>query len=114
MWAAELKSSGEMIGQAGLTMQPYNGKDVLEIGYLLKERFWHHGYAREAASACRDYAFAVLGAEEVCSIIKYDNEPSIRVAESIGMTKKDEFLARYYNGDVPHFLYSVRSRGRQH
>ena len=41
-----LKATGEMIGQAGLTMQPYKGKEILEIGYLLKEAHWHHGYAR--------------------------------------------------------------------
>ena len=34
LWAVELKGSGEMIGQAGLTIQPYNESEVLEIGYL--------------------------------------------------------------------------------
>lgn len=45
LWAMILKETGEMIGQAGLTMQPYRGTEVLEIGYLLKKRFWHNGYA---------------------------------------------------------------------
>lgn len=43
LWAVVLKSTGEMIGQAGLTMQPYQGREVLEVGYLLKKRFWHQG-----------------------------------------------------------------------
>ena len=60
LWAMILKSTGEMIGQAGLTMQPYREKQVLEIGYLLKESFWHCGYAREAAAGCKQYAFEVL------------------------------------------------------
>lgn len=36
MWAVVLKESGEMIGQAGITMQPYKDGEVHEIGYLFK------------------------------------------------------------------------------
>ena len=49
LWAVLLKPEGLMIGQAGLTMQPYRGEEVLEIGYLLKKKYWHRGYATEAA-----------------------------------------------------------------
>ena len=59
LWAVILKNTNEMIGQAGLTMQPYKDTEVLEIGYLLKEKFWHYGYAREAAAGCKKYAFEV-------------------------------------------------------
>lgn len=107
LWAMILKATGEMIGQAGLTMQPYKGKEILEIGYLLKEAHWHHGYAREAAAACKQYAFEILNREKVHAIIKTDNLPSMRVAESIGMTREDEFLAGYNHGKNPHFLYAV-------
>jgi len=107
LWAVTLKSTGEMIGQAGLTPQKYREKTVLEIGYLLKQKFWHNGYAREAAEYCKQYAFQTLNRNEVFSIIKTDNISSIKVAESIGMHRKDEFITRYYNGDMPHFLYSV-------
>ena len=96
-----------MIGQSGLTMQPYKGIEVLEIGYLLNESFWHCGYAREAAAGCKKYAFEKLNRNKVCSIIKADNTASIKVAESIGMKKEDEFITQYYNGDMLHFLYSV-------
>ena len=107
LWAMILKSTGDMIGQAGLTMQPYKGGEVLEIGYLLKQKFWHCGYAREAAMGCKKYAFENLNKEKVHSVIKTDNVASMRVAESIGMTKEDEFITQYYNGDMWHFLYSV-------
>lgn len=108
LWAAVLRRTGEMVGQAGLTMQPYAGGEVLEIGYLLKEAHWRNGYASEAAAACKAYAFGPLDREKVHSIIKVDNERSIRVAERIGMTREATFLARYYAGDRPHYLYSVR------
>ena len=77
LWAVVLRSTGEMVGQAGITWQDCEGQPVLEVGYLLKKRFWHQGYASEAAQACRDYAFRVLGAEKVSSIIKTDNAASI-------------------------------------
>ena len=107
LWAIILKNTNEMIGQAGLTMQPYKNTEVLEIGYLLKEKFWHRGYAREAAMGCKKYAFENLNRDKVCSVIKADNLASIKVAESIGMSKEDEFTTQYYNGDMLHFLYSV-------
>lgn len=107
LWAITLKETGEMIGQAGLTMQPYKGSEVLEIGYLLKYDFWHFGYAKEAATACKNYAFEDLNKDKVHSIIKADNTSSIKVAESIGMTKEDTFITQYYNGDMLHYLYSV-------
>ena len=88
-------------------MQPYKKIEVLEIGYLLKEKYWHLGYARESAYGCKKYAFENLNREKVYSIIKADNLSSIKVAKSIGMSKEYEFITQYYNGDVLHFLYSV-------
>lgn len=108
LWAVLLKPEGLMIGQAGLTMQPYRGEEVLEIGYLLKKKYWHRGYATEAAAGCKAYAFYHLGRDKVYSIIKADNEASKRVALGIGMRKEDEFIARYYNGDMLHYLYCAR------
>lgn len=107
LWAVTLKTSPYMIGQAGITMQPYKGGEVLEAGWLLNKAYWHSGYAREAAFACVRYAFGTLGADKLCSIIKADNAASIKVAESIGMTKRDEFVTRYYGGDMFHYLYAV-------
>ena len=107
LWAVVLRSTGEMVGQAGLTWQDCEGQPVLEVGYLLKKRFWHQGYASEAARACRDYAFRVLGAEKVSSIIKTDNLASIRVAQRNGMAREKAFPAHYYNVPVPHYLYTV-------
>lgn len=108
LWAAVLKSTGEMVGQAGLTMQPCEGIEVLEIGYLLKKKHWHRGYATEAAAGCRDYAFDVLREKKVYSIIKSDNEPSMKVARRIGMEKEREFVTQYYHGDMLHYLFSMQ------
>lgn len=108
LWVMLLKPTGLIIGQAGLTMQPYKDTEVLEIGYLLKETFWHCGYAREAAAGCKKYAFEYLNKSKVYSVIKADNTASMKVAKAIGMKKEDEFITQYYNGDMLHFLYSVQ------
>ena len=53
----------------------------------------------------------MLGAEKVSSIIKTDNLASIRVAQRNGMRREKKFTARYYNGPVPHYLYTVWKDG---
>lgn len=88
-------------------MQPCEGKEVLEIGYLLKKEHWHKGFATEAAEGCKDYAFSRLNAPKVYSIIKADNLPSMRVAQRLGMQKEKEFFATYYSGKMLHYLFSA-------
>ncbi len=107
LWAVVLKETGEMVGQAGLTMQECEGEAVLEIGYLFKKAHWHRGYATEAATGCRDYAFNILGSDVVHAIIKADNYASQRVAKRVGMGKVKEFTTRYYAGDMLHYLYRL-------
>ena len=106
LWAVRLKETGEMVGQCGLTMQDWNGRQVLEVGYLLKRSHWHRGYATEAATGCIAYAFDVLGVAEVCSIIRDTNLPSQHVAARVGMKKVDGIMIKHYRGIVmPHYLY---------
>lgn len=102
--------SGRMIGQCGLTMQEIPGKRVLEVGYLFQKAYWHKGYATEAARACRDYAFNVLGAEEVFSIIRDTNIPSQKVAVRNGMVKTGTFVKHYRGVEMPHDIFSVTAQ----
>lgn len=108
LWAVILKETDEMIGQCGLTMQPWKDREVLEIGYLFERTYWHRGYATEAAKACKGYAFEVLGAEEVCSIIRDTNTASQNVALRNGMTRADMWVKHFKGVDMPHYRYIVR------
>ncbi|EOH77597.1 GNAT family N-acetyltransferase [Enterococcus malodoratus] len=108
LWAVVLKETNEMIGQCGLTWQDFAGQKVLEIGYLFQRAFWHHGYAIEAAEACKKYAFEQLNAEEVFSIIRDTNTASQKVAERNGMTRSGEFVKHYRGVTMPHYVYSVK------
>ena len=105
LWAVVLKETREMIGQCGLTMQPWKERELLEIGYLFQRAFWHKGYATEAAKACKDYAFEVLDAREVCSIIRDTNIASKKVAVRNGMVKVDTWVKHYRGIDMPHERY---------
>ena len=105
LWAVVLRETGEMIGQCGLTMQPWKDRELLEIGYLFQRAFWHQGYATEAAKGCKSYAFEVLKAREVCSIIRDTNTPSQRVALRNGMVKTDTWVKHYRGVDMPHDRY---------
>ena len=109
LWAAILKENEAMIGQCGLTMQTWKDQRVLEIGHLFNRRYWHQGYATEAAKACKEYAFKILKAPEVCSIIRDTNVASQNVAIRNGMVKKDTWTKRYRGVDMPHYRF-VASR----
>ncbi len=54
------------------------------MGWVLDRAAWGHGYATEAGHAAIDYAFEVLRAGEVISLIRPENIGSIRVAERLG------------------------------
>lgn len=108
LWAVILKDNGKMIGQCGLTMQPWKEEEVLEVGYLFERSHWHKGYATEAAKACKQYAFDVLQAKDVCSIIRDTNTASQHVAVRNGMTIEDTWTKRYRGADMPHYRYVVR------
>lgn len=107
LWAVVLKATGEMIGQCGLTMQPWKDEQVLEIGYLFNRAYWHNGYAAEAAQACKRYAFEVLQADEVCSIIRDTNTASQNVAKRNGMTVTDTWVKHFRGVDMRHYRYTV-------
>lgn len=107
LWAVVLKETDEMIGQCGLTVQPWKDTEVLEIGYLFERRHWHKGYATEAARACKEYAFSVLKASFVCSIIRDTNTASQKVALRIGMTATDSWVKHYRDVDMPHLLFTA-------
>lgn len=111
LWAVILKDSNEMIGQCGLTKQDFF-EPVVEVGYLFQKDFWRQGYAIEAATACKEYAFTELGLDEVWSIIRDTNYSSMNVAIRNGMLVRGRKLKHYYGLDMPHYGFSVKNTTR--
>ena len=82
-WAVERRTDGEFLGRVGL----WNPKGWLglEIGWTLARPAWGNGYATEAAGAAMNWAWTVLNAPRLISVIHPDNTASMRVAERLGM-----------------------------
>jgi RimJ/RimL family protein N-acetyltransferase len=84
----ERLSDGAFLGHVGLLhWDDVDGREDVEVAYMLVPEAWGHGYATEAASACRDWAFENLGTDRIVSFISVENEPSIRVALRNGMQR---------------------------
>lgn len=117
LWAVVLRETGEMIGQCGITRQRIDQEEVIEVGYLLARAHWHRGYAVEAASACRDWAFRELPIDELYAKVRSTNVASMNVAIRLGMTVRRTFTTHYRGVDMPHVAFAVSreawSRGRR-
>jgi RimJ/RimL family protein N-acetyltransferase len=73
-----------MIGLCGLILWPdIEGREELEVAYILARDAWGKGYATEAAAAVRDVGRTIR--PDLVSLIYPDNAASIRVAHKIGM-----------------------------
>lgn len=92
LWAIERKSDSKIIGECGITEQLVNHHAYAEIGYHLVVDEWKKGYMTEAAQAVRDYGFQTLHMDELVSIIRTTNIPSMNVAIRTGMTIKKRII----------------------
>ena len=96
LFSVVLKATGVLIGDCGLEQMDVEGTPTAELGYDFRSDYWNQGFATEAATAVRDYAFQTLHLPRLISLIRVGNQASQRVAEKIGMTCVSEFT-RYGN-----------------
>lgn len=106
-WALVLKENDIIVGQCGLSMQPWINGELLEVGYLLERQHWHKGYATEAAQACINYAFEILEVSEVCAMIRSNNYASQRVALRCNMKRCDSMVKQYRGINMLHDRYVI-------
>lgn len=93
--AIVLRATGAVLGSVNLKGRPVSGR--AEVGYGLIESARDRGYAREAARRTVERALQDPATREVIAVIDPSNQPSIRVAESIGMRRTGE-LSRTHPG----------------
>ena len=74
------KTSGKLIGHAGLLVQTVDGNEKLEVAYSLLAAFRNRGFATEAAIRCKEVAFENSWRDSLISIISVTNTPSTNVA----------------------------------
>lgn len=87
-WVVEEKDTGTFVGRLGLYYpETWPGP---ELGYALAQEHWGKGYATEGATAARDYAFEVLGWDDIISIISPVNTRSQAVAKRLGESYRED------------------------
>jgi RimJ/RimL family protein N-acetyltransferase len=87
LFALELKSTGELIGFAGLAIPEFLPElmPAVEIGWRLSRSNWNCGYATEAARTVLAFGFEPVGLDRIVSVHAVGNEPSGNVMRKIGM-----------------------------
>jgi RimJ/RimL family protein N-acetyltransferase len=98
--------ANNFVGQCGLIRQEVDGESILEIGYHLYPEYRGMGYAAEAATYFREYAFAHNIAPFVVSIILKGNEASMAVARRNGM----ELWKETHWRDLDVMIFSVNNQ----
>lgn len=81
------RSTGKLIGDAGLMAWSIAGKPEVELSYTIRQDRWGQGYATEAAGAVRDWAYGTLGLTRLVALIRPENAPSIRIALKLGFLR---------------------------
>ncbi len=100
------KENSEFIGQMGLHWSEMSGLRILEVCYMLKQKYWYKGYAFEGTKALINYAFTKLNVNKVYACIRRNNLPSVNVAQKAGMKNEGSFIKHYNGKDMEHFIYS--------
>jgi RimJ/RimL family protein N-acetyltransferase len=84
--AVDDRDTNEFLGNVGPMVQLVDDVEEIELGWSITPARSRQGIATEAAIACRDWAFDVVGADHVISLILPANVPSRGVARNLGMT----------------------------
>jgi ribosomal-protein-alanine N-acetyltransferase len=85
LWGVVLKENNQLIGRCGLLYQQIEGKQELEVTYLIDKHYWGKGLATEAARETLRLGFEKHKFPRIIAVINPVNVASIRVAEKIGM-----------------------------
>jgi len=86
-WAVERRADGAFLGFCGIKPGRWPIEDLPEIGWRLGRPYWGEGYAREAAAACLDWAWATRDWPHVYAITVPANRASWGLMERLGMER---------------------------
>jgi RimJ/RimL family protein N-acetyltransferase len=86
LWALRKHGEERIVGFVGF--RPFFGPPELQLLYGLLPSHWGRGYATEAAAAAIDFAFGVLGLQEVRAASDAPNVASIALLRRLGMRER--------------------------
>lgn len=79
-------SSGEALGDIGLQISTQNPQEA-DVGYSIAPCAQGKGYASEALTALRDYAFSQTAVTALNAWVLAENQGSVRVLEKLGFKR---------------------------
>ncbi|QLE57135.1 GNAT family N-acetyltransferase [Nostoc sp. TCL26-01] len=77
------------------------------LGYEIHNQYWQKGFGKEAVRSALIAGFETLGYHRIEAAINLDNQPSIALAESVGMQKECIRRGFLYENEqwVDHLIY---------
>lgn len=106
-WAVERRDDGAFLGFCGIKPGRWPIEALPEIGWRLGRAYWGQGYAREAAQACLNWAWAVRDWSHIYAITVPANTASWGLMARLGME-------RLVDGDFDHPDVPVGSPLKRH
>ncbi|MCM1528303.1 MAG: GNAT family N-acetyltransferase [Bacteroides sp.] len=91
IWTVVEKSSGEIIGRAGLCYR--EGFEDPELGFMIAVSRQGQGLATEVCGAILQYGREELGFGRILAFVQPDNLASLRVCHKLGMRDEGEVTA---------------------
>ena len=105
-WVVEERSTGALLGRAGLHWPERADWPGVEVGWTLHPDHWGRGYATEAGQRSIAYAFDEVGVGEVFSCILPDNTASQAVARRLGLEQIEERTLSHFPAE-PHGIWRL-------
>ena len=104
MWLGSHRRTGQPIGLYGPMRQTIEDESLIEIGWYTHRDHHRQGYAREAAEGWITWMLKSQPVDRLHAAILPANVPSIRTAQSVGMTLRRTGVT---HAGMPHHLYAV-------
>jgi RimJ/RimL family protein N-acetyltransferase len=95
LWATVEKGTGVFLGRCGLLPWKIDGKDEVELAFLIDKTRWREGLATEASLAIIQYAKTQLQLGRLMCVITHGNLASVGVAEKVGMAFEREYTDEF-------------------
>lgn len=81
VWAVELKDTADFVGWFMLLK---TGHEFPELGFMIVQRHWGHGFATEAATGLIEFGFRELKLKGIIATTNPDNFASKKVLGKLG------------------------------
>lgn len=103
-----IELDGIQIGSISVYLS--DNRDSADLGWILNKKYWHNGYATEAAMALKDFALNILQVKKLTANCDHRNTASSRVMEKIGLKLESDNGIRVYpkkNETARELIYSL-------